>query len=155
MRELEPLDIRIAKKVEFTDSCWLWHGKKNKNGYGIIQISNKLFLAHRVSYSLFNGPFSKSLGVLHRCDVRNCINPKHLFVGTQMENNKDAASKNRVPFARNHWNSKLSTKDILRIRSASPYPGYMAELARLFKVVPSHISMIISGKHRRKDTANV
>lgn len=144
----------IKNKVEFTDSCWLWHGKLNKNGYGVIQIDKKNYLAHRISYQLFNTGFNQRLGVLHRCDVRNCINPKHLFTGTQLENNLDAAWKNRIPFSEKHWNCKLTKRDVINIKHLAK-SHLQREIANAFCVSRTTISSILIGKSRKKDYLHV
>jgi len=72
--------------------CWYFRGSRNKHGYGAIK--NKK--AHRVSYELFFGLIPHGKMVLHKCDVRNCVNPDHLFLGTQDDNMKDAKAKGRL-----------------------------------------------------------
>lgn len=66
------------------------------NGYGTILLSNdKKSLVHRVAWSLFKGPIPEDLHVLHKCDVRNCVNPYHLFLGTNLDNIHDRIAKGR------------------------------------------------------------
>ena len=76
-----------------TDGCWEWLGAKS-NEYGIFWL-NKNQLAHRVSYELFNGPVPEGIQVLHKCDNHSCINPNHLFLGTQKDNIQDCLKKGR------------------------------------------------------------
>lgn len=86
---------RFFEKVAFGMSeCWYWIGSKNKHGYGQVGFKgqNK---AHRLSWLMFNGEIPEDMKVLHRCDIRNCVNPDHLFLGTQNENIKDMDSKGR------------------------------------------------------------
>lgn len=78
------------------DDCWYWFGAGKGNGYGNVRFGGKNTPAHRRSYELFLGPVSKGLDVCHTCDVRFCVNPKHLFLETRKGNMADAMSKNRV-----------------------------------------------------------
>lgn len=87
-------------RVRVTDECWLWTGKRLKEGYGIVsgpQPERKQVLAHRLSYELFVGPVGEHC-VLHRCDTPACVRPDHLFLGSVGDNNRDCFEKNRHPF---------------------------------------------------------
>jgi hypothetical protein len=75
--------------------CWIWSGKMNPNGYGAMKISGKQYGSHRLAWMLVHGDIPAGMLVCHRCDVRLCCNPSHLFLGTGMDNMRDAVKKGR------------------------------------------------------------
>ncbi len=79
-----------------TDTCWLWTGSTDTHGYGSVRWDGRTIGTHRVAWSLTFGPIPKGASVLHHCDVRNCVNPSCLFLGTQKVNMEDAAAKGRL-----------------------------------------------------------
>jgi len=120
-----PLSERLLSKVEFDTNggCWLWSGAINPAGYGVVQIgrSEGARLAHRASYKEFVGEIG-NLHVCHKCDVRRCINPNHLWLGTRKENMQDAKNKGRTRGPRlvgsSNPASKLTEENVLDIRDA-------------------------------------
>lgn len=92
--------IRFMSKVNFfeKDKCWEWVGGKNEHGYGIFYFNKKFIKAHRFSLMINNGLSHDSyLGghVLHKCDNPPCVNPDHLYIGTQKQNMNDKIKRNR------------------------------------------------------------
>ena len=85
---------RFWKFILKEDSCWLWMGTTNGDGYGRFKIAGRLVGAHRFSYYLHKGPVGDRQ-VLHTCDRPNCVNPEHLFLGTHSDNMKDMYDKRR------------------------------------------------------------
>ena len=85
----------IKVSEEDANGCWIWQQSSDKDGYGKIVVDGVLKRAHRLSYETFVGEIPDGLYVLHRCDVRNCVNPQHLFLGTHQDNMDDMNSKGR------------------------------------------------------------
>lgn len=97
-----PIEERFWSKVLKTPTCWLWQGKKfPRTGYGQFTIRRKTVLAHRTAHELAIGPIPAGMLVCHRCDVRDCVRPDHLFLGTYSDNMRDASSKMRLPTQKN------------------------------------------------------
>lgn len=132
----KPLIQAFFEKLAFgSTGCWFWLGFKNHLGYGVLGKDR----AHRVAYKLFNGPIPKGLSVLHRCDVRSCVNPEHLWLGTQTDNMRDCAIKGRSRtkprFGEQNHASKLTNESVFSLRKMRNETGIsFKRLAEIFGV---------------------
>jgi hypothetical protein len=123
----QSLEQRFWEKVDKNKSdtfyegtrCWEWIAAKDQKGYGFIGIGTGVATrAHRMSWVLAHGEFPKELCVLHKCDNPSCVNPDHLFLGTNQDNIDDRERKGRniVYRGEDHGNAKLTDEDVLEIR---------------------------------------
>jgi len=139
-----------AKSIPDPNSgCWLWLGSVNEHNYGRVIYKGKRIYAHRHSWEAFNGEIPEGLKVLHKCDNPLCINPDHLFLGTQSDNMKDKVSKNRQHRLKgeDHGQSTLTDKDVLEIRNKYIPRKYTAKI--LSKEYNTSIQNIRSILYRR------
>jgi predicted XRE-type DNA-binding protein len=140
---------RILKKVKRSESgCLEWTGTRTTGwgGYGYIRINKKMFLAHRVSYSIHTGEIPNKILVCHRCDNPICIEPSHLFLGTDQENIDDMMSKGRQKSTARTSNgrAKLSEEDVIEIRRLYATGNFThRQIAKEFGMSKSQISNVI------------
>jgi hypothetical protein len=132
------------------DECWNWKGMKNTNGYGRFSLSDSHRLAHRVSFEMFVGPIPSGMNVCHSCDNRICVNPYHLWLGTQSQNLKDASQKGRMfrpnTSGERNGNGKLSLREVYAIRDLVAGGARKNLVAKNFNVSPSTVGEIVANK---------
>ncbi len=129
------------------NGCWLWIASCDPDGYGRFYHLGGLRRAPRVSWALTNGSIPKGLCVLHHCDNPPCVNPTHLFLGTNADNTRDAARKGRMHPGESNGSHKLTKEEVLEIREEYAY-GDMTqrELADAYGVSQPQISVIVNRK---------
>lgn len=126
--------------------CYIFTGYTNSEGYGSFWYNKKLFKAHRFAYLLKYGPIPEGKLVCHKCDNTSCVRPKHLFIGTHLDNTRDCIKKGRIIFKTGelHGMAFLTEEQVLKIRKLYKTGNYtQTELAKRFGVGQNHISRII------------
>lgn len=134
-------------KVSKTDSCWLWTAAKTTKGYGSLTLFHKPHRAHQVSWKLHFGDIPRGLFVCHKCDVKTCINPDHLFLGTNGDNVRDAASKNRLRVGDRHPQAKLTGQEVQDIRALLKDGHKGIDISRVYGVSDQCIYDIKNNRH--------
>lgn len=137
------LEQRFWSKVLVTDGCWVWAGGLDSDGYGRFYLQYHNFLAHRFAYELMVGEIPKGMNVCHHCDNPACVNPAHLFVGSQADNMRDRNSKSRQSRGSKCPAAKLTEDLIPRIRADQRKQGV---IAAEYGVTQSVISEIKAGR---------
>ena len=135
---------RFWSRVKRLDSgCWEWTGTVDGCGYGLITIKNKSHRTHRLYWAMSMGPIAAGLLVLHKCDNPPCLNPAHLFLGTNKDNAVDKIKKGRQGPGR----AKLTRQEATEIRRLYATGNYFQrELANLYGVSRSTIATISLGR---------
>ncbi len=140
---------RFWKKVEKGQNheCWLWIGLCNNKGYGQININGKHILTHRFSREIYFGKISQELCVLHKCNNPPCVNPNHLYLGTNKDNSEYMVKQNRQAKGENHGRSKLTESQVKEIRRLCREGNFLQrEIAKMFNVGPITIWYIYTNK---------
>lgn len=147
------LDRFTEKYIPVPESgCWLWIGSSANGGYGQIKNSGKKVLAHRVAWMIRHGSIPDSVDVLHRCDVPCCVNPDHLFLGTDFENQRDSYSKGRGHFQRVdpraiHKTYKISQHVVSEIVNSS---DTLKTISERYGISVSYACNLRAGRYRAK-----
>jgi len=158
MRVLE----NFLAKVRVTEGCWLWDGLTAHGGYGKVKANGKTIGAHRLSWEIHHGEIPDGQCVLHKCDVPLCVNPDHLFLGTNLDNIADRHRKGRDARGETSGRqtkpertvrgervntAKLTAAQVTLIRKrVAEDRASMASLAREYHVSPQSIQRIIDGR---------
>lgn len=155
---------RLSEKVSIAESgCWEWEGTLSKKGYGTISIKNKewpesIVYLHRLVYSLCVEQLPDDMCVCHRCDNPCCVNPNHLFLGTNNDNIADKVAKNRQAKGQdirtNHSHLKgenivtarLTAEKVMEIRRLDQQGEAFATISERYGISMSHIGYIVQGR---------
>jgi len=156
----EQINETIARALdryepEPNSGCWLWTGPRHRDGYGYLCHARRDLgfpegLVHRLSWLIHRGPIPAGLRVLHRCDTPPCMNPAHLFLGTQAENVADMVAKRRHRSSKPgvlNPRAKLTYELADAIRAGRRAGLDLAELAETYRVGISTIFRVVHGQN--------
>ena len=116
MAKVAPIDrLRMKSRVDPETGCAIFTGHIADTGYGLICIATKTLSAHRLAWECARGPIPAGLSVLHCCDVPACVNPEHLFLGSQGDNMNDMSAKGRSCRGEKNHRAKLTAAEVLAI----------------------------------------
>lgn len=137
---------RFESKFTKGSGCWTWTASTGPKGYGRFGIQKGVVrLAHRIAYRVYIGPIPAGKVVCHRCDNPSCVNPAHLFVGTQADNLADMVSKGRSQRGERHHRARLTASDVRAIRRRARQGEPRADLAVEFGTSLSNLNGIVRG----------
>jgi len=130
-------DLILDNCIPVTESgCWLWTRPLLKSGYGQIRLNYKMYKSHRLSFEIFNKcSVLRPYFICHKCDIKACVNPDHLYIGTIYDNARDACLRGQQIKGEQVNNAVLTEGQVLKIRALFSTGKYSkAKLARLYKV---------------------
>jgi hypothetical protein len=143
-------NILTDSRIDKTDSCHIWTGPKDSDGYGDFRNAKKYGISrkvHRAVWEAVNGPIPKGLSVCHHCDNRACVNPAHLFLGTQRDNNADMLRNQRHAKGERNGMARLTLTDVAQIRERYAAGSLQRELAEQFGCHKANISLIVRNEN--------
>lgn len=144
--EVRALREKLAAGAVAADGgCLLWSRGKTSHGYGMVYVGRKWAATHRAAWIVEHGEIPAGMFVCHRCDVKHCISPSHLFLGTPLDNMRDMIAKGRsdYPAGQRHSHAKLTDADVLAIRASGLGSS---EAAKRFGISEPSASQIIRRK---------
>ena len=161
MKRLQTIDERLESYVKKTESCWLWTRDFYNYGYGRLAIGHgKQMRAHRYVYIKEFGEIPDGMNVLHKCDTPACVNPDHLYLGTQKDNVRDMMKRKRGGYkvfcGESHWNRKLDMEKVELIKKLWQEGRlFQREIAEKVGVSQQVISKVVNGKAWTKNGSQV
>ena len=146
--DTDTLKQRLYDRTVLSDekSCWLWLGCTRGIGYGAMRDGNSVRDTHRISYEVHVGPIPDGMFVLHTCDIPNCINPYHLFIGTNADNMADKKRKGRAQRGEQVPNTYFTEDQVRAIHEKRKKGETHREIAASYGAPTGTITSILSGK---------
>lgn len=136
--------------------CWEWIGRLDQHGYGEFFHDGRSWKAHRLAWVLRHGSIKKGMCACHKCDNRKCVNPDHIFIGTNVDNLKDMHRKGRGGWGERNGNAKFTAEEVRGMILEHREKGTSCtELAERRGVDPSTVSLILLGKSWRRVTRDL
>lgn len=136
------MDSTFWNRVKRGPQCWEWQGVKSRLGYGKLS----RHLAHRISWQLAHGAIAEGMCVLHKCDNRACVNPAHLFLGTQSDNMADMVRKGRSTYGERNPQAKLNRRKVNEVRGLRKLGHTYNYIAQKYDMSISRIACICTEK---------
>lgn len=134
--------------------CWIWTGSRSTRGYGRVRDPElrRNIQAHRAAWESVNGPIPPGRFVCHRCDIRACVRPDHLFLGTARENTWDAMEKGRLAIGLRNRGAKLTPVTAEEIRRLYALGWAQRPIAAEFGVAQSTVHDVLVGHSWRTES---
>lgn len=155
LRASAPVEERFFRRIQYEPNtgCWLWEGapRRAEEGYGRIDVGGKAVPAHRYSYEYHRGPIPSGMVVCHKCDTPACVNPDHLFLGTQGDNVRDCAAKGRLVDNSGERSplAKLTDAQVAEIRAMPKRWGDGREVAARYGISRDYLYQLRWGVYRK------
>lgn len=148
-RKIDPV-LRFWPKVDKSGDCWVWTGSRDAKGYGMFALNGKAIRTSRFSWMLAHGSIPDGLHVLHKCDNPPCVNPSHLFLGTNADNMRDRANKGHYQYQKDPLTKphrKLTPDQVREIRRLYPLGKYtQKQLGKMFGISRIQVQYILYRK---------
>lgn len=146
-RRMLPAVRRFWMHVDKTEGCWLWKSIRTGNvcydKYGKFEANHVIYDAHRYSWRMHYGEIPDGMCVLHECDVRPCVRPDHLFLGTKRDNNLDCKAKGRNARGEKNGCAKLTEEQVTWVREVHSKGMMQKDIAVILGIHVNSVGRII------------
>lgn len=143
-----------VSKAPHPKGCWEWTANRHYKGYGLFGFGRKTHKTHRVAYRLTKGEIPDGIQVCHHCDNPPCVNPEHLFLGTNKQNSDDMMAKGRnkpLKGEANKGGGKLTWENVREIRALRATGLSQQSIADKFAVSQPMIGLIVRGEKWKEE----